>query len=189
MPIAGALFASAMGCLAFMSCSEGSNQVFLWFSNLDALSAMVLWILICASYTRFHRALKVQGESWQGDVIARADGMGNGQGTRRTAGRGKRSHAGIDRRNLTFKSFAQPYLAWMCIAFFSLVVLFNGFSSFVNGFKKSNFIAAYITLPILFGSWLGYKVFMRSKVIPLDRIDLSRGPAQALAGTAYDRSR
>jgi amino acid transporter len=63
VPLAGALFASAMGCLAFMSCSEGSNQVFLWFSNLDALSAMVLWILICAAYTRFYRALKVQGES------------------------------------------------------------------------------------------------------------------------------
>lgn len=62
MPIAGSLFASAMGALAFMSCSEGSNQVFLWFSNLDALSAMVLWILICVSYTRFHGALKVQGE-------------------------------------------------------------------------------------------------------------------------------
>ncbi|BEJ15093.1 hypothetical protein CspHIS471_0408600 [Cutaneotrichosporon sp. HIS471] len=154
VPIAGALFASAMGCLAFMSCSEGSNQVFVWFSNLDALSAMVLWILICATYTRFHRALKVQG---------------------------------IDRRNLSFRSWGQPYLAYMCIVFFSLVVLFNGFSSFVNGFKVSNFIASYITLPILFTAWAGYKVVRRSKVVPLDKIDLSGGPAKALIGTAYDK--
>lgn len=75
----------------------------------------------------------------------------------------------------------------MCIVFFSLVVLFNGFSSFINGFNKANFVAAYITLPILFGAWAGYKIVMRSKVVPLERIDLSKGPAQALVGTAYDR--
>lgn len=155
IPVAGALFATLTGCLAFMSCSQGSNQVFLWFSNLDALCAITLWILICVSYTRFHKALKVQG---------------------------------IDRANLTFRSFAQPYLSYLCILFFSLVVFFNGFASFVNGFNKSNFVASYITLPILFAAWLGYKVIRRTNLIPLDRIDLSGGPAQALIGTQYDKA-
>lgn len=93
---------------------------------------------------------------------------------------------GIDRRNLPFRSFGQPYLAWICIATFSTVIFFNGFPSFIGKFQAEDFVASYITLPIIFTAWLGYKVIKRSKLRPLDQIDFSRGPAQALVNTHYD---
>lgn len=61
IPIAGVATAATAGCLSFMATSKGSSKVFLWFSNLNALCALVTWIMICAAYTRFYRALKVQG--------------------------------------------------------------------------------------------------------------------------------
>lgn len=62
VPLYGVLYGAATCCLAFMACSEGSNKVFLWLSNLNALCAMVTWTLICVAYVRFYHAMKVQGE-------------------------------------------------------------------------------------------------------------------------------
>ncbi|BEJ17270.1 hypothetical protein CspHIS471_0606710 [Cutaneotrichosporon sp. HIS471] len=80
----------------------------------------------------------------------------------------------------------KPYVAYFCIAWFTSIVLFNGFANFIHGFKAKEFVASYITIPIVFLMWAGYKVIMRTKIIPLDRVDLSAGPAPALAGTQYD---
>lgn len=93
---------------------------------------------------------------------------------------------GVNRSKLTFKGFGQPYVGYFCIAWFSCIVLFNGFANFIHGFKAKEFVASYITLPIVVLAWLGYKLVKRTKIIPLDRVDLSAGPAPALAGTQYD---
>ncbi|BEI86258.1 hypothetical protein CcaverHIS002_0605450 [Cutaneotrichosporon cavernicola] len=153
VPLYGVLYGAASCCLAYMACSAGSNKVFLWLSNLNALCAMVTWTLICVAYTRFFHAMRVQG---------------------------------VDRRKLTFRGFGQPYVAYFCIAWFTSIVLFNGFTNFIHGFKAKEFVASYITIPIVFLMWAGYKVIRRTKIIPLDRVDLSAGPAPALAGTQYD---
>ncbi|KAL1408344.1 hypothetical protein Q8F55_005152 [Vanrija albida] len=155
VPLAGVLVAMAFGLLSYLSLSKGSNQAFLWLTNLSALSTLVGWVSICYCFVRFKKALELQG---------------------------------IDRRKLILRSWFQPYMAWTCICFFSLVLIFNGFTNFVHRFDAKGFVASYITMPVIAVAYLGFKLWTRSRVVRLDEIDLSNGPAQALAGTRYDRN-
>nr|XP_018262615.1 uncharacterized protein I303_05632 [Kwoniella dejecticola CBS 10117]OBR84773.1 hypothetical protein I303_05632 [Kwoniella dejecticola CBS 10117] len=153
IPLAGVAVSFCFGLLAFLSVSSGSNQGFIWLSNLSALSSLVAWISICICYIRFKKALKAQG---------------------------------INRNDLTFRSWFQPYLAWYCVIFFSVILLFNGFASFIGGFNISNFFASYVTLPVIALCFIGWKVVKKTKITKLEEIDLSMGPQVALRGTKHD---
>lgn len=98
---------------------------------------------------------------------------------------------GVDRRNLPLRGWCQPYMAYVCIFFFILILFFNGFASFLGGFNVSDFFASYITIPVFFLAWLGFRIYSARTgtqvgMLSLDQIDLSRGPAGALRGTRYD---
>lgn len=93
---------------------------------------------------------------------------------------------GIDRSKLSLKGWCQPYLAWFCIIWFSLILFFNGFASFMPVWNASDFFAAYITIPCVVLAYFIWKFVAKTKVVPLDEIDLSGGPPEALVGTRYD---
>lgn len=98
---------------------------------------------------------------------------------------------GIDRRNLSLRGWAQPYMAYTCIFFFILIIFFNGFGAFLGGFSVADFFASYITIPVFAIAWLGFRLYSAKVGNPtgltsLDQIDLSRGPAKALKDTKYD---
>jgi amino acid transporter len=76
----------------------------------------------------------------------------------------------------------------VCIIFFSLVLIFNGFTAFIGGFAISDFFASYVTLPLIGVCYISFKLIKRTKGIRPEDIDLSRGPAEALWGTKYDQS-
>jgi len=84
---------------------------------------------------------------------------------------------GVDRDTLIFKSPFQPYLAWCCLIFFSLVILFNGFDSIAGGFKVDSFITDYIGIPIYFGLFLFWKVLKRTKWVNPAEADIFSGKA------------
>ncbi|WWC88923.1 uncharacterized protein L201_003838 [Kwoniella dendrophila CBS 6074] len=94
---------------------------------------------------------------------------------------------GIDRHNLTFRSWFQPYLAWFCVIFFSIILIFNGFASFIGGFSVSDFFASYVTLPVIALCFIGWKVVKKTKFVKSEDVDLSMGPQSALRGTKYDQ--
>ena len=49
---------------------------------------------------------------------------------------------GVNRNDLQFKSPYQPYVAWVALVFFSLVLLFNGWEVFTTGgWTAKDFIA------------------------------------------------
>lgn len=83
---------------------------------------------------------------------------------------------GIDRNSLPYKSPFQPYLAWIALTFFTIVILFNGFGNFVTGkWNVRNFLASYLGIPIfflLYGSW---KIFRRTKFRDAVEVDLMTG--------------
>lgn len=145
----GALFA----CLAYLSVSNGSNQAFIWLSNLSALSALITWSGISLSYIRFLKAVKIQG---------------------------------IDRKKFAYRGYFQPYLAYYTIALFMLVLFTNGFASWIPTFDVANFFASYITIPVVIVCYVGWKVAKRTKLVPINDIDLSNGPIESLRGTRYD---
>jgi amino acid transporter len=75
----------------------------------------------------------------------------------------------------------------VCILFFSLVLIFNGFTVFIGEFAVSDFFAAYVTLPLILLCFIGFKLVRKTKGVHTEDIDLGGGPAEALRGTQYDR--
>ena len=85
---------------------------------------------------------------------------------------------GIDRNTLVFKSPFQPYLGYATAIFFSIVIFFSGFSSFMaTPFAYKDFIADYIGVPIFFGFFFAWKLIKRTRLIPAAEVDLFTGKA------------
>jgi amino acid transporter len=82
---------------------------------------------------------------------------------------------GVDRDTLDFKGPFQPYCAWIALAFFSVIIVFNGFDSWSPEFNVTNFLTAYLGIPIFFGLYIFWKVFKGTKLIPTWEIDIYSG--------------
>ncbi|KAL6416064.1 amino acid permease [Ilyonectria robusta] len=88
-----------------------------------------------------------------------------------------RFHAGLkqqgySRDELPYKSPLQPYVSWATLVMVSLVVFFSGFDIFVKGqFTASGFITCYINIFIFAVLYIFFKIFLKSKVIPLSEMD------------------
>lgn len=85
---------------------------------------------------------------------------------------------GVTRDSLPFKSFGQPYTAWIALVFFSIIILFNGWKVFTKGnWDVQDFITAYIGIPIYFGLFLFWKIFKRTSFVNSRDADLWTGKA------------
>ncbi|EDO15052.1 hypothetical protein Kpol_367p7 [Vanderwaltozyma polyspora DSM 70294] len=89
---------------------------------------------------------------------------------------------------LPFKTFGQPYLIWYSLLVISVITLTNGYQTFIPRFwSGSDFVAAYITLPLFLILWVGHKFWARYKhavpllklYYPVDEIDVITGLAEA----------
>ncbi|CAH2351797.1 proline-specific permease [[Candida] railenensis] len=89
------------------------------------------------------------------------------------------AYHGLSER-VTYKTILQPYGAYFVLIFIGLVTITNGYAVFFD-FKASDFIAAYITLPIFLVLYVGHKLYnyfalgKTEFVIPLEQIDLITG--------------
>lgn len=85
---------------------------------------------------------------------------------------------GVDRNSLVFRSPWQPYLAWIALAFFSMIILFNGFYVFLKGnWEITDFLTAYIGIPIYALLFFGWKIGKRTRLIPAAEADIFTGKA------------
>lgn len=103
---------------------------------------------------------------------------------------------GVDRNTLVFKSSFQPYTAWFCLFYFSIIILFNGFYSFgevvsdadgntvltpegypERAFNINDFATAYVGIPIYFILYGVWKIVKRTRFIPAAEVDLYTGKA------------
>lgn len=72
---------------------------------------------------------------------------------------------GVPRSTLPWMAPFQPYAAWVGFIGSVILTLINGFGVFLKGnWDTSNFIAAYIGIPIFIIPILGWKLFKQSKV-------------------------
>lgn len=93
---------------------------------------------------------------------------------------------GIDRDTLVFKSPFQPYLAWSSLIYFSIIILFNGFYVFIHGYwDVSDFVAAYIGIPIFFFLYFAWKLIKRTPCKTPLTADLLTGKAALDAEDAH----
>ncbi|KAK0629376.1 amino acid permease/ SLC12A domain-containing protein [Bombardia bombarda] len=93
---------------------------------------------------------------------------------------------GIDRDTLVFKSPWQPYTAWFALIYFSIIIFFSGFAIFIDGnWNASDFVAAYIGIPVFFVLFAFWKVFKRTKWLSPAEADLQTGKAALDAEDAH----
>ncbi|CCG81090.1 Predicted protein [Taphrina deformans PYCC 5710] len=78
----------------------------------------------------------------------------------------------FDRKQLPMVGFFQPYAAYICVVIFPIIIFFNGFSTMVGTFAAQDFVAAYIGVPIFFIPWIVYKIYYRTKMVPLESMDI-----------------
>lgn len=72
-------------------------------------------------------------------------------------------HGMMDRR--PFKTPLQPYATWFILVFLTVLTLTNGFAIFwPQNWNVSDFLAAYITIPIFIVLYLGHKIWFRTPI-------------------------
>ncbi|KAL7624798.1 hypothetical protein AAE478_004012 [Parahypoxylon ruwenzoriense] len=54
---------TALSFLCYMNVSNSGEQVFFWFSNISAVSTLIVWASICVTYLRFYYGLRYNGIS------------------------------------------------------------------------------------------------------------------------------
>lgn len=81
---------------------------------------------------------------------------------------------GIGVKALPFRTPLQPYAAYFGLVYFGFVALGNGFAVFTDGnWSTSDFIAAYIGLPIYICLFAFWKIIKRTKLVRASTADLS----------------
>ncbi|KAJ6618728.1 amino acid permease/ SLC12A domain-containing protein [Mycena sp. CBHHK59/15] len=66
---------------------------------------------------------------------------------------------GLSRDVLPFKSWTQPYGAWIVLCSFLTIMFFNGYGTFLDGpFDYKSFISDYINIPFVIILFFGYKI-------------------------------
>lgn len=97
---------------------------------------------------------------------------------------------GLSRKDFPFIAPLQPWLSYYGFGFFTLILLFNGFTVFLAGnWNVSNFFAAYVTLPIFAIAYLFWKLFRRPKMVKLSEIDFMSGRRELDAMEELDNER
>jgi amino acid transporter len=140
---------ASISALTYLSVRDGGPAlVFAWFQNLTTIAGLFTWCSICIAYIKFYGALKAQG---------------------------------VDRNTLVFRAHFSPYTAWFALLYFAMIILFNGFDVFVgehhSHWNVTDFLAAYIGIPIFFVLYGFWKVFRRTPVIKGRDADITTGKA------------
>ncbi|KAK6462810.1 proline specific permease [Scheffersomyces coipomensis] len=81
---------------------------------------------------------------------------------------------------VTYKTILQPYGAYYVIGFIGLVSITNGYGVFFD-FNVADFLAAYITLPIIVVLYVGHRIYdyyvngVKYWVNPMEKVDVLTG--------------
>lgn len=81
-----------------------------------------------------------------------------------------------------YKTPFQPYASYITFVFVFILAITNGFQVFVgDSFEASNFIAAYITLPLFVILYIGHKIWTKNwqLFIPTEQVDVISGLDEA----------
>ncbi|KAH9821442.1 Amino acid permease [Teratosphaeria destructans] len=81
-------------------------------------------------------------------------------------------------RDLIFKSKFQPYTAYFALAYFLIIVVFNGWKVFTKGhWDAQGFVTAYIVVAIYAAFYLFWKITKRTKMVKPAEADIWTGKA------------
>ncbi|KAI9040243.1 uncharacterized protein KD926_008444 [Aspergillus affinis] len=76
---------------------------------------------------------------------------------------------GIPRTQLPCRAPFQPYFAWLCLVFFSLILLTSGWPAFLkNSWDTRTFVSAYANAPFVLLLYVGHRWVKKTKLIRLE---------------------
>lgn len=81
---------------------------------------------------------------------------------------------GQSRDTLPYKAFWQPFFSWYGVVFNVIIILTQGFTSFMP-WNTSNFFVAYISLILFVMLYVGHKVLFRTRFVRPEEADLDTG--------------
>lgn len=82
---------------------------------------------------------------------------------------------GIPRSVMPYRNPLLPWGAYVAFVITIIVIVFNGYSAFMPTFKVDKFITSYIGIPIYLINIAWWKVFKKTKKVPLEEMDLQTG--------------
>lgn len=77
--------------------------------------------------------------------------------------------------DLPFRALFYPYGTWFVVFINIFLVLIAGYSDFVGGFHAVDFVVNYVVIAVFLVLYLGWKIIKRTKLVPLEEIDLISG--------------
>jgi lysine-specific permease len=147
VPIWAVTASFVVGCIAFLGIFLGNGAVFEYLLNLTGMSGVLTWISIAWTHLRFRRAYVAQGKS-------------------------------LDDLSYTAPFF--PYGSYLAIALGILIMIAEGYvavsasqNMWTDLFKTYCKFRDVVGLVFFFGLYFGYKVYYKTKLIPLDEVDFS----------------
>jgi amino acid transporter len=81
---------------------------------------------------------------------------------------------GFDLRKNVYNNRFQPYIAYWGIFWTTVFILINGYAVFFD-FNASDFLVAYINIPIFFSLYFGYKIWKRTRLWHPLEMDFTTG--------------
>ncbi|KPI34986.1 Arginine permease [Cyphellophora attinorum] len=81
---------------------------------------------------------------------------------------------GISRDSLPYKAMWQPWFSWYGVGFNVLIILTQGFTSFMP-WNTSDFFIAYVSVMLFVVLFVGHKLVTRSKPVKSEEVDLVTG--------------
>ncbi|KAH8701944.1 amino acid permease/ SLC12A domain-containing protein [Talaromyces proteolyticus] len=80
----------------------------------------------------------------------------------------------IDRhRDLPYAAPWQPYATWATLILYIVLLLTGGYSTFMRGkWSNETFVSSYINIPIILLLYFGFKLWKKSKIVPLDELPI-----------------
>ncbi|ORY67817.1 amino acid permease/ SLC12A domain-containing protein [Pseudomassariella vexata] len=82
---------------------------------------------------------------------------------------------GISRSELPWASPCQPYLTWVSMIAFTILLLTGGYVTFMRGhWDTETFISSYLNIPILFLLYFGYKFTLKTKILALEDLPIRK---------------
>ncbi|OOF94433.1 hypothetical protein ASPCADRAFT_208939 [Aspergillus carbonarius ITEM 5010] len=81
----------------------------------------------------------------------------------------------ISRDTLPYKAIWQPYYSWYGLFFNVLIIITQGFTSFITSFSVTDFFIAYISLILFVVLYIGHKVYFRTSFVHPLEADIDTG--------------
>ncbi|KAL7269371.1 hypothetical protein RUND412_007975 [Rhizina undulata] len=82
---------------------------------------------------------------------------------------------GLSIDDLQFKALWYPYGTYAALAANIFLILFQGYTAFLNPFSAKDFVINYILIPVSAIMFVGYKFWNKTKWVKLEEVDLFSG--------------